>query len=394
MNQGMTAKQKEQLRLAAAKDRPAMRAKFQRDNANARKERAANNRQATQTQPPKPPNRLEANKPKLDYFDAFKVAPECACLGMSVGPATCIHGSTVSTVNGTGNVAGTYTYLNAVGTSLTANVSTNRKLVIMNPGSSDNVMGIVIGFVEAAGVVSCVIEDLLTAKQFAGVTGPTQKHPNHPLDNLGGNDQAISQDPAGRVESIPLRGSIRIKNVTEHVAVGGSVRVLRYSGGIRYWADPAGAAYQSDSSNFGTPDVKAVLDLCEMVVSSDRASHYGGKELLARHQINSHPADFVRSHTFLEDTHFDEAILHPKFSTVLILIDNFVASSNQLGNTYEMSVHVHRAARFTPGSLLHGKAQDLHGDAHTHNAETSKEAASGSNLKVVNEGAVASVGSG
>jgi hypothetical protein len=306
------------------------------------------------------------------YYDAFHNKCENVLLGAAVGPATCIHGAALTTVPSTPRVSGSYEYVVGTGTG-TKTLSTNKKLIIFNPGSSDNVIGLVIDFTHpmTAGQtdptnldtskVSCRISELITATQF-GDLGPALHHNTIDNDHLDGNAQVTSLDPGDRVESIPLRGSLRIKNVTENVAVGGSVRVLRYNGSVRWWKDPPGDTMKDvpwNSSNFTQPDVQMVLQLCDMIESSERTRHYNGKELLATHQINTHPADFIRSTTFEYEKHFEEAVTSTRYNTVLILIDDFASSNNNMSNTYELSCQVHRAGRFTPGSILHAKGQEL-----------------------------------
>lgn len=321
------------------------------------------------------------------YYDAFANKCENVLLGAAVGPATCIHGAALTTIPSTNRVSGSYEYV--VGTAAggggpltgTKTLTTNKKLVIFNPGSSDSAIGVVIDFVHpmTAGQtdptnldttkISCRHSELIIAQQF-GDLGPALQHNSNQIDQLDGNSLSTSLDPGDRVESIPLRGSLRIKNVTENVAVGGSVRVLRYNGSVRYWKDPAGhrmidlgiSESGASGTNFSEPDVQMVLQLCDMIESSERTRHYNGKELLVSHQINTHPADFVRSTTFETDKHFQEVISRTRYNTVMILIDDFASSNNSMSNTYELCCQVHRAGRFSPGSILHAKGQELGGD--------------------------------
>lgn len=331
------------------------------------------------------------------YYDAFANKCENVLLGAAVGPATCIHGASLTTVPSSARVTGTYNYV-VGGATGTKTLTTNKKLVIFNPGASDSVLGIVIDFVHPmlAGQtdpttldttkVACRISEIITAQQF-GDLGPALQNNLHPLDYLDGNASTVSVDPGDRVESIPLRGSIRIKNVTEAVAVGGSVRVLRYNGSVRYWKDPPNANHKdggNGTSNFCQPDVQMVLQLCDMIESSERTRHYNGKELTATHQINTHPADFIRATTFEEDKHFDEVIYNTRYNTVLILIDDFASSNNSMSNTYELSCQVHRAGRFSPGSILHAKGQDLGGDPEMAAKLAALESQMGSVLRKVN----------
>lgn len=309
------------------------------------------------------------------YYNAFANRCEHVLLGAAVGPATCIHGASLTTIPGTARITGAYDLVSGANLTISGTLTTNKKLVIFNPGSSDSTLGIVLEFVHPmqagqsdptvldTSKISCKISQQITASQFSGL-GPATQNNRFALDNLDGTWDNTYQSPGDRVESIPLRGSLRIKNVTENISVGGSVRVLRYNGSIRYCKDASGEDLKDAASGlaFSNPDVQTVLQLCDMIESSERTRHYNAKELLAEHQINTHPADFIRATTFEDDKHFDEAIYHTRYNTVLILIDDFASSNNAMGNTYELSCQVHRACRFSPGTVLHAKAQELGAD--------------------------------
>jgi len=316
------------------------------------------------------------------YYDAFNNRCEHVLLGAAVGPATCIHGVTLTTIPSTPKRTGSYEYGSGE-VALNATLTTNKKLVIFNPSSSDNTLGVVISFdndPNDSSKIVAVITQLLTATQFA-LLGPSLKHSTIEASYIDGNALQTSTDPADRVESIPLRGSLRIKNVTESISVGGSVRVLRYNGSVRYWKDPIGDAGQdivNGSSNFNTPDVATVLQLCDMIENSERTRHYSAKELLVRHQVNTHPADFIRATTFEQDVHFDECIQRTRYNTVMILIDDFTSSQGALSNTYEISAQVHRAGRFAPGTLLHAKSQELKANPAAHSQAAYEESVKGS----------------
>lgn len=365
------------------------------------------------------------------YYDAFSNPCEHVILSASVGPATCIKGCSTDVVAGTTRVQGAYnSYVgmepnpdaatNAsappmrVKTEPVTFTTTNKKLIIFNPGSSDTNYGVVIGFrhvgpatnvmsfnvsqadgtvgVNSFPVVEAYIEKYLSASQFQ-MLGPTVTDSLHHTETKDGDPSTIDHSPVGRIESIPLRGSIRLKNVTESLAVGGSVRILRYNGSVRYWADPTvgvnrppgvpggvvsaaagtvalgqhGSAGTTISggvwqTHFNKPDIDVIDKICDMIRDSDRTRNLGAHELLTQKQINTHPADFVRSTMFTDDTHFDEAITRTRYNSVLVLIEDFAASTSQLNNSYEVVCHVHRAARFGFGTILHGKSQHLKTD--------------------------------
>lgn len=357
------------------------------------------------------------------YYDAFSNPCEHVILSASVGPATCIKGCSTDVISGSARVQGAYKSMVGMepnpehatdATKVEFRVktedaqfnSTNKKLIIFNPGSSDTNYGVVIGFRysgpatntisfnfnQADGtagtaterVVEAYIEKYLSATQFE-ILGPTATDAYSYIETKDGDPITMNAKPSGRIESIPLRGSVRIKNVTESLAVGGSVRMLRYNGSIRYWADPtvgqadltgvhggnskgmSGSArsYLSGGqwhSPFNTPDIDVVEKICTMIRDSDRTRNLGAHELLNQKQVNTHPSDFVRSTMFTEDTHFDEAITRTRYNSLLVLIEDFAASSSNVNNSYEVVCHVHRAARFGPGTVLHSKSQHLKAD--------------------------------
>lgn len=406
MARGLTAKQKTALSMAKPADRAALAEKFRRDNnpvapptsAKKAKGQAKSNVQPKQARrlpslvPPGVPNK----RPK-HYYDAFTNHCEDITLGTTVGPATPIYGTGLSVIPGSAPVTGTYQKLDASNTATSTTLdATNVKMVIFNPGSSSDLCGVVLAFKKdpqnAANVV-CFVEKELKLKQFTDVLGPSV-HSTHTHEEYGdGNGSAGGGnmlDPAGRVESIPTRGSIRIANTSERVALGGRVRMLRYNGSLRYWKDPAGSAALT-AQRYQEPDVQTVLDLAEMVRSSDATSHYTGAELMVAHQMNTFPCDFVRSSTFSADESFAEALVWPRFSTIIMLIEDYFSSfggggltvSGGKGNDYEVVTHVHRAGRFTPGSILHGKKQELLGDAHKANLHTGLESQKGSDATPV-----------
>jgi hypothetical protein len=179
----------------------------------------------------------------------------------------------------------------------------------------------------------------------------------------------IDGEPSARVESIPLRGSVRLRNITEHFQVGGEVRVLRYNGGLSLKSDSEPLI----ANGFVNMTPKEFLLICDMMRQTKRATTLGAEELRKTHQFNTYPADSIRSHTFLSDTSFEESVYTPKFCTLIVLFDDFKSGSGS-GNTYSVDVVVHRAARFAPGSLLHNKARVLPSHAPTHSKHQQDEA--------------------
>lgn len=279
------------------------------------------------------------------YYDAFVQKPDSVVVSATTGPATVISGYSSDTIAGSGSVTGTYTLAGGLSGTYTGNAT----LVVFNPGSSDNVLGKAYKVVTASGGTVAMQVTPITASQFDEL-GPTRDHSTLDAAHHDADTAVDNLNPTRRVESIPLRGSLRIRNITEALSVGGTVRALRYNGGLQM---------NTDATPFGTPDVQGFLTVCSMVRDSHRTKIFNGEELRAAHQSNTYPADFVRSMAFENDTTFAETMARPSYCSLLILIDDFTASNTLTNNSYEVSVMVQRAARFGMGTLLGGMARAL-----------------------------------
>lgn len=316
------------------------------------------------------------------YYDAFASIPETAILASTVGPSTPIEGYARFVVAGGTGVTnlpyelrtGTPALLHPV------HITSNAKLIVFNCGSSDSWIASVFELADSAGR-AVVTNTPIHASAFAELGPTTTKLAN--VDGswsheVPGTEEAVEggdandDDPTMRIESIPLRGSMRIRNVTEHYSVGGEVRMMRYNGGLFLGHNPATTSGDLAMA-MGTAEF---VDICDMMRDTKRATTFGGDELLAAHQSNTYPADSIRSHSFMSDTSFIEATLRPKFCTMLVLVDDFKAGASQVNNTYSLNFVVQRAARFKPGSLLHNKARTINADPNKHHASASKEATS------------------
>lgn len=338
------------------------------------------------------------------YYDAFVNAPEATILANAVGPVTPLQGIGRALVAGTGNFDFSVPDVPVraeVEALVNTTVTTNSKLIIFNPGSSDDVVAWILK-PSAGGVIE---REVVRSPQFTGTLGPASdkvgyvskpygnlhwadhpplvteslQHPEHQAGS-GGLTGFAGNYPSMRTESIPLRGSLRIRNVTQALNVGGTVRILRYNGGLAFnmveQVPNSVDANQQAVQGTAPPDVDLgfYFWVCSMVRNAARTRHYGGSELCETHQVNAHPADFVRSHTFMQDTTFREALLAPKFATTLILIDDFIDGAGGINNSYEINFNVQRAARFAVGSLLHTKAIVLRSNPGFINHHTNQEA--------------------
>lgn len=285
------------------------------------------------------------------YYDAFAQSPDSAVVSATTGPATVITGYSSDTIAGGPVVTGNYPLGD---TGITAPYSGNAVLIAFNPGSSDNRVAEAYRVVADAvtGALSVAVQ-AIHASQFSEL-GPTITSTYHDVADLDGDHGVQDHRPTRRVESIPLRGSLRIRNMTEALSVGGAVRALRYNGGVQLNDDGSGNHEPADQTS-----VRGFVDLCALIRDAPRTRVFNGQELREAHQSNTYPADFVRSMKFETDRSFREELRTPSYCTLFVLIDDFAASNNLTNNTYEVTVKVHRAARFSMGSLLGGMARSL-----------------------------------
>lgn len=285
------------------------------------------------------------------YYDAFVQSPDSAVVSATTGPATVITGYSSDTIVGGAVVTGTYAI---AGSPISAPYSGNAILIAFNPGSSDNRVAEVFRVVAdpVSGALSLSVQSVFCS-QFNEL-GPTRTEGKYDIQEHDGNPDALNLLPTRRVESIPLRGSLRIRNLTEALSVGGAVRALRYNGGVNINDDVSGPSDPPWENS-----VRGFVDLCAMIRDAPRTKVFNGQELRDAHQSNTYPADFVRSMRFESDRSFREELRAPSYCTLFVLIDDFASSTNLTNNTYEITVKVQRAARFAMGSLLGGMARTL-----------------------------------
>lgn len=300
------------------------------------------------------------------YYDAFSNPPNAVVLASAVGPVTPmvgharmpIHGSEGHIATGAVNAAGQPSSyadnrLTSAGVSITLPMpATNSRMFVFNVGSSDDE----VGFVMYPTVEGTMFVDKMRCSALAGFANPGQL--NWISADMNGGDTGVHSSVAQDVETIPLRGSLRIVNTTEERFQGGMVRTLRYNGGLLFGHDVT-----NSTSVVVEPTVDSYFKLRDLIRDSARSEHYSGKDFSKAKQFNLHPADFIRSHTFSSDKTLYEAILTPRFNTLLVLIDDFTASGTTHNNSYEVNVLVQRAGRFAPGTLHHNNAKEMPTDS-------------------------------
>jgi len=289
------------------------------------------------------------------YYDAFANKPDTATVSVTTGPATVIMGHSSDTIPGIAMQNGLYQpHGEASLENPPANHTGNATLVLFNPSASDSQVACQYSLSIATGLLTVVKTELRVA-QFSEL-GPVITNASTGAQHADAQPNVNNLKASRRVESIPLRGSARFRNITEKLAVGGLLRVLRYNGGLQLNIDTTGS-YNDPAS--GDATVAHFLEVCNMVRDSTRTRTFSGHELEVTHQSNCYPADFVRSMAFEKDRSFYEAVAAPPYCTIVYLIDDYAASSSQVNNTYEFNFQVQRAARFGPGTILHGMSRAL-----------------------------------
>jgi hypothetical protein len=300
-----------------------------------------------------------------------------------------VKGHTSDTVAGLHNVTGEYQQVvNGVIPSAKGTHTGNATLVVMNPGASDDVLAVQYNLYmdppePTPGVTPIlrVQKTELTCTHFADFGPAPTVHSSLDALKRDSSSSYVADTATRNIASIPLRGSVRIRNITESIAVGGLFRVLRYNGGIHLNLDAPsqGLTHEAQDSSGNDdptdPSTFHFLELCNMIRDSSRTHTFSGHEMCSQHQSNSYPADFVRSMSFEGNKNIYSAIANPGYCTLLFLIDDYHSSTSQINNTYEFNIMVQRAARFSPGSILHGLSEPLRLGNHDPNEETKAAAA-------------------
>jgi len=298
------------------------------------------------------------------YYDAFKNPPSSAVVSQAVGPCTTVQGKT--------------------------------SITLFNQNDSDVGNGFMVMFNAGGGQGNAGIK--LSKKADGNLTTVFINHPTMMPTSAGGNvDPGTDPSVFSGAAFIPLRQSVRIRNVTEAMGVGGVVRVARFSAGFEF------------------PQNNVEYDeLADCIRSAVNTRTYGGGELVTCAQMNAHVADAVKCNTFesavmnVQRTDVTSDVRHnvfqamenPSMSTLVFLIEDFTSSSGQMyslsalsptspmtrSNTYEFTVCTQKAYRFKPGSLLHSMGKDMKADKNRLDSAHQHEAAKGSNLSKVVEG--------
>lgn len=269
-----------------------------------------------------PTNRLQVAPSGQGYYDAFVQSPDSAVTMMSVGYATGLKGMA--------RVTTPALPANHTGATPVSGID-NGMLIILQGTGNDPVVGRMYHkqiSSAASGTAEALVKQDIIVEQF--------------------------KDLPGDVETLPVRLSFRIRNITEGLRVGGLVRILRYAGGLV------------------EPNDTMKLDVLEKLVrDSTHTVSYSGHELQNVHQKNAYVCDNGRATIFslssltdppedaIDGNQFEANLKKPGMTPLMILIEPFATDgTTPINNTYEITCCVQRLARFMPGSLLHSMGTD------------------------------------
>jgi hypothetical protein len=263
------------------------------------------------------------------YYDAFQHDPFSVATHMSIGPATPIVGTTVVSENLVTKKPSVLT-----GTGPGTGLEGGAILLIVMPGTGDTQA---IAYESSSALVT----DIISTTNYL-------------------SPQLTSDQPDN---AIPTRCSMRMRNWTQHVGVGGIVRILRMTTGVAL------------NGNFTTNGELA--QLVEGIRTHTRTRTYGGDELLDTHQKNCTVVDQSKA-TWFNDWDsvipnsslpwtdlvgwdqnafigpFTKQLHDPAYTPIAVLFEPFVAavSGGSVGNKYEVSVRSQFLAHYTQGSML------------------------------------------
>ena len=263
------------------------------------------------------------------YYDAFQHDPFSVATHMSIGPATPVVGTTVASES-----LVTKPPVPLIGTGPGVGLESGAILLIIMPSTS----------AAQAITFECSSEfatDFITTKPY--------KSPQ------------LEADPPSN--AIATRCSMRMRNWTQQVGVGGIVRVLRMTTGIGL------------HGNYTTNGELA--QIVEGIRTHARTRTYSGDELLDTHQKNCTVVDQSKATWFTgwgEGTPnsqlpwtnalgwdqdatsgpFTVQLHDPAYTPIAVLFEPFVAavSGGTVGNKYEVSIRSQFLAHYTQGSML------------------------------------------
>jgi len=331
-----------------------------------------------------PTNRRQIAPSGHGYYDAFVHEPNTAVTAISIGIAT--------PVKGLARFASP-----SVSRSITAGKLNTRLLVVNGASSSDAVAQFFYMLHHSAFTCDPPVRvNAFNGMRSDGLLHATTMTPH--IDTLPGDpdawppmEQRVSNIPGSGIESIPVRGSLRIRNVSETMKCGGSVRVLRFTGGLPISTDHNDAIPNSDGVVGTAAEFEAI---CDMIRNSPHTTTYSGSELINMHQINQYVVDQTRCTSFSSKRTFRDGMTYPAMTNLLVLIEDFSPAGDNEGNVYEFTFCCQRLARFDVGTLLHSNATSIKNDISKVNAARNHEESFGSRLLKVAQHPIKSYQSG
>lgn len=347
-----------------------------------------------------PTNRRQIAPSGHGYYDAFTTMPNTAVTAMSIGLATPIKGLCRI---GTPSVT-----MEQIVDSHGVGDTTNALLLVFNAASNDaNIARFY--HMGASGVVehtakrpivhafNGLMASHLGDHNADGQPVPVSQGTGYVNEHGPGSEWSATLQThdevahahipfsSDGVESIPVRGSMRIRNVSEALKVGGVVRVLRFTG-----------AMDLPSTTPGDPNMSPKWEgLLDGIRNSPHTVTYGGQELVHMKQINQYVVDQTRCTTFESTKNFDSGVMKPAMTTIYVLFESFAPSGSMVGNQYELTFCCQRLARFDAGTLLGSQAISVQDSAQFVSAARNKEEASGSFFREVKDvamGALPAIG--
>jgi hypothetical protein len=276
------------------------------------------------------------------YYDAFEHDPYSVATAMSIGPATPVVGTTIC-----------------------------NQLETL-PSVPMDVSGLETGMILLIVQPSC--QDVQAVAYRCNGTGDS----NVIVQEKYRSDQLRSDGPDN---AIPTRCSLRLRNWTQHVGVGGIVRTLRMTTGVALRGDG------QIPGMIGTTNL-AFAQLCGSIRVNQRTRTYGGEELIHAHQKNCSVVDQAKATWFKDwsatyqndqfpwtrlagwdqdgsvpagqmDT-FTQTLHDPAYTPIAILFEPFVAavSNGVVGNQYEVNVRSQFLCHYAQGTMLANMAVD------------------------------------
>lgn len=320
------------------------------------------------------------------YYDAFANPPGTAVTAMSVGPATPITSTSITSIDtltaGTWSDTGTevlqppgaqllivYPSLSPVQAALftPTPVATAGELTDEQIGDM------------CAGPDACnEVKKLLTGGSQLNAAATGYSRTGKCLVRPFISQQLLSDPPAN---AIPTRCSFRLRNVSEAVAVGGVIRTLRITTGFRTLD-----GFSADGG-YTNAELQAFI---ESIKVNPRTRHYDAAELRHTQQKNCSVVNQTRAVNFSyfnpESNNgaasaytFRNELVDPGYTPIAVVFEPFAAQGDT-HNKYELNIVSQFLSHYVQGSMLNALAVDPRADAPLVNKHRDHEEKHGSSF--------------